>query len=52
VVDEYRLLTIPIAVGVGTPLFASAVALQLESIESIGAAGLAYYERVRAPVGI
>jgi dihydrofolate reductase len=50
VVDEYRLLTIPIAVGRGTPLFTSPLALQLASIESTGAAGLAYYERVRESV--
>jgi dihydrofolate reductase len=46
VVDEYRLLTIPIAIGRGTPLFAAPRALRLSSVESSGAGGLAYYERV------
>jgi len=49
-VDEYRLLTIPIAIGSGTPLFATPTALRLTSIESTGAGTLAYYERPADPV--
>ncbi len=43
-VDEYRLLTIPIAVGRGTALFAAPAALRLTSIESTEIGPLAYYE--------
>ena len=49
-IDEFRLLTIPTAIGRGTPLFATPTPVRLTSIESTGPASLAYYERVREPV--
>jgi dihydrofolate reductase len=47
-VDEYRLLTIPIAVGTGTPLFISPVSLQLTSVEATDTMVLTRYQRIRS----
>lgn len=44
-VDEYRLLVIPTALGAGERLFLAPVDLQLTSIETVGEAVLARYER-------
>jgi len=45
VVDEYRLLVIPTALGTGERLFVAPVDLQLRSIEKVGEAVLARYDR-------
>jgi dihydrofolate reductase len=45
-VDEYRLLTIPIAVGGGAPLFDRPIALRHVSTEATPAGSLARYEPV------
>jgi dihydrofolate reductase len=47
-VDEYRLATIPIAVGAGTPLFTEPTALALRNVESKATYTLAAYDRDRA----
>ena len=44
-VDEYRLLVIPTALGAGERLFVAPVDLQLTSIETVGEAVLARYDR-------
>lgn len=46
-VDEYRLLTVPLAIGSGTPLFTSAVSLRQVSVEPADTMVLTTYERVR-----
>jgi dihydrofolate reductase len=51
-VDEYRLVTVPITVGRGAALFAGPTALRLTSVESIGPATLARYERAGGPVAV
>jgi dihydrofolate reductase len=43
-VDEYRLLVIPTALGAGERLFVAPVDLQLTSIETVGEAVLARYD--------
>ena len=46
-VDEYRLITIPVALGAGTPLFATPTSLQVVSVVAMAEldATLAIYER-------
>jgi dihydrofolate reductase len=44
-VDEYRMLVIPTARGVGDRLFVAPIDLHLTSIETVGEAVLARYER-------
>lgn len=47
-VDEYRLATIPIAVGAGTPLFVTPTTLALRAVETKATYTLAAYDRERA----
>jgi dihydrofolate reductase len=44
-VDEYRLLVVPTALGVGERLFVAPVDLRLTSVETVGEALLARYAR-------
>lgn len=50
-VDEYRLLVFPSAVGAGEKLFVSPVDLELAAAEASGPAVLASYQRTKATAG-